>query len=154
MSRWEGRFLSAANLLVGGTGLIYAIMRYFMKPADEWAVINHPWQPQLQHLHVLSAPLLVFACGLIWHQHVVENMRRDERRGTSTGPGLLLTFVPMALSGYLIQTTTGATWRQIWVVAHLVSSAAWLLAFVGHLVGAYWVKLRRTADRGNPANLP
>ena len=147
MSRWEGRFLNVANLLVGGTGLVYAMMRYFMKPADEWAVINHPWQPHMQHLHVLAAPLLVFACGLIWRRHVVGNLRRDDRRGASSGPGLLLTLVPMTLSGYLIQTTVGETWRQIWIVTHLVSSGAWILAFAGHLLGAYWGRLSWTADR-------
>ena len=137
MTRWESRFLNLANLLVGGTGLVYAIMRYFMKPAGEWAVVNHPWQPLLQHLHVLSAPLLVFACGLIWKRHVMGNLRRERRGGATSGPGLLLTFVPMALSGYLIQTTTGESWRQIWIVTHLVSSSVWILAFAGHLAAAY-----------------
>jgi hypothetical protein len=139
--------MNVANLLVGGTGLVYAIMRYFMKPTDEWAVINHPWQPHAQHLHVLAAPLLVFACGLIWRRHVVGNLSRDDRRGASSGPGLLLTLVPMTLSGYLIQTTVGETWRQIWIVTHLVASGAWTLAFAGHLVGAYWRRSSRTTDR-------
>jgi len=147
MTRWESRFQNLANLLVGGTGLIYAFMRYFMKPASEWAVVNHPWQPLLQHLHVLSAPLLVFACGLIWSRHVVGNLRREERGGATSGPGLLLTFAPMALSGYLIQTTTGESWRQVWIVTHLVSSGAWILAFAGHLAGAYRQRPRRTGDR-------
>jgi hypothetical protein len=31
-------------------------MRCLAEPADEWAVVNHPWQPHLQHLHVLAAP--------------------------------------------------------------------------------------------------
>jgi hypothetical protein len=150
MTRWESRFQNLANLLVGGTGLIYAFMRYFMKPASEWAVVNHPWQPLLQHLHVLSAPLLVFACGLIWKQHVVGNLQREERGGATSGPGLLLTFAPMALSGYLIQTTTGETWRQVWIVTHLVSSGAWILAFAGHLAGAYW-RRRRRADEAPAA---
>lgn len=138
MSRREAWTLHAANLLVGGTGIVYAVMRYLMSPVDEWAVVNHPWQPQVQHLHVLTAPLLVFACGLIWHRHVIGNLRRGERRGRRTGPGLLVALVPMILSGYLIQTTVTEGWRQVWVVVHLVSSGAWLLAFAGHLA-------RRTA---------
>jgi len=143
MSRWEARIQHLANLLVGGTGIIYATMRYVMEPADEWAVVNHPWQPHVQHLHVLTAPLLVFACGLIWHRHVAGNLIRKERRGRSSGPGLLLTLAPMALSGYLIQTTVGEAWRQVWIVVHLTSSAAWILAFAGHLVSPYWLRLRQ-----------
>lgn len=134
MSRWEARIQFAANLVVGGTGIIYAIMRYLMDPVDEWAVVNHPWQPHVQHLHVLTAPLLVFACGLIWHRHVVGNLRRDEQRERRTGPGLLLALAPMILSGYLIQTTVMELWRQVWIVVHLTSSAAWILAFAAHLV--------------------
>ena len=70
MSRSERLFLHVANGLVGGTGLVYAAMRYLMNPTDEWSVVNHPWQPHVQHLHVLVAPLLVFAAGLIWSRHV------------------------------------------------------------------------------------
>jgi hypothetical protein len=142
MSRWEVRVQYVANLLVGGTGVVYAVMRYLLKPADEWAVVNHPWQPHLQHLHVLTAPLLVFACGLIWHRHVVGNLRRGELRGRPSSPGLLLTLVPMVLSGYLIQTTVAESWRQVWIVVHLVSSVAWILAFAGHLVGPIRARLR------------
>ena len=134
MNRWESRFLILSNLLVGGTGVVYAIMRYFMQPADEWAVVNHPWQPHVQHLHVLAAPLLVFACGLIWHRHVVSSLRGETGRGARTGPGLLLAFGPMVLSGYMIQTTTGESWRQLWVVVHVASSAAWMLAFADERV--------------------
>jgi hypothetical protein len=143
MNRWEARLQHAANLLVGGTGIVYAVMRYMMDPADEWAVVNHPWQPHIQHLHVLTAPLLVFACGLIWNHHVTGNLTRGERRGRRTGPGLLLALVPMVVSGYLIQTTVTETWRQVWIVAHLIASTAWMLAFAAHLVRPYWPRLRR-----------
>lgn len=143
MTRREARILHLSNVLVGGTGIVYAIMRYLMSPVDEWAVVNHPWQPHVQHLHVLTAPLLVFACGLIWHRHVTGNLGRGEQRGRRTGPGLLVALVPMIVSGYLIQTTVTESWRQIWIVTHLASSGAWLLAFGGHLVRPYWGRLRR-----------
>jgi hypothetical protein len=144
MNRWEAGMLYAANLLVGGTGIVYAVMRYLLEPTDEWAVVNHPWQPHVQHLHVLVAPLLVFACGLIWHGHVAGNLRRGEGNGRRSGPGLLLTLVPMVVSGYLIQTTVTESWRQAWIVLHLVSSAAWILGFAGHLRRLLFARLRRS----------
>jgi hypothetical protein len=143
MSRWEAWVQYAANLLVGGTGIVYAVMRYLLKPADEWAVVNHPRQPDVQHLHVLAAPLLVFACGLIWHRHVAGNLRRGEQRGRRSGPGLLFSLVPMILSGYLIQTSVEESWRQVWIVTHLISSAAWTLVFVGHSIGPMRAWLRK-----------
>ena len=134
MKRWEAGVLYTANLLVGGTGIVYAVMRYLLEPTDEWAVVNHPWQPHVQHLHILVAPLLVFACGLIWHGHVAGKMR-DGNRGRRSGPGLLLALAPMVVSGYLIQTTVAESWRQAWIALHLISSGAWILVFVGHLRG-------------------
>ena len=141
MTRWEARTLYVANLLVGGTGIVYAVMRYLMEPADEWAVVNHPWQPHVQHLHILVAPLLVFACGLIWRGHVATKIRNGNGNGNGngkgngrrSGPGLLLALAPMVLSGYLIQTTVAESWRQVWTVLHLVSSGVWIVVFVSHL---------------------
>ena len=68
MTRAEAWCLWLASLLVGGTGIVYAVMRYACTPADPFAVVNHPWQPQAQHWHVLLAPTLVFALGLIWRR--------------------------------------------------------------------------------------
>ena len=132
MTRQERGLQYLANLLVGGTGLLYAAMRYFMEPVDEWAVVNHPWQPAVQHLHLLTAPLLVFACGLIWRRHVVDHWRRAARLRRS-GPGMALLFLPMIASGYLLQVTVAPGWRQAWVVLHVATSAVWVLAFLVHL---------------------
>ena len=51
-------------------------MRYLMEPTDLFSVVNHPWQPTLQHLHVLVAPLMVFAVGLIWKKHIAALIRK------------------------------------------------------------------------------
>ena len=136
MKPWERWVVEGANLLVAGTGLVYAVMLHLLSPVDEWAVVNHPWQPQVQHLHVLTSPLLVFACGLIWQRHVASHLRRGERQGRATGKGLLLALAPMVLSGYLIQTTVTESWRQVWIVVHLIASTAWILTFAVHAVRA------------------
>ena len=138
MTRGERWTMQIATLLVAGTGSVYAVMRYLMRPVDEWAVVNHPWQPLVQHLHVLTAPLLVFACGLIWHRHVVGRWRGGQPQGRRSGPGLLATLVPMVASGYLLQTTITASWRQVWVVVHVATSLAWIAFFVAHQVRAWF----------------
>jgi undecaprenyl pyrophosphate phosphatase UppP len=126
--------MHAANALVGGTGLVYAWMCYFAVPVDEFAIVNHPWQPALQHAHVLSAPLLVFAGGVIWHRHVWTRVRDKFKQRRTTGLGLALTLVPMIASGYLIQTAGDELWRKLWVAVHLVSSGLWLAGYVAHLL--------------------
>ena len=132
MKTWERWLQFVANSLVVGTGAIYAFMRYFMTPVDEWAVVNHPWQPHVQHLHVLAAPLLVFACGLIWHRHVAGRIGADEQLRGLSGPGLAVAFLPMIASGYLLQTTSTVGWRQTWLVLHLVTSGLWILLVATH----------------------
>jgi hypothetical protein len=144
MNRGEIRFVLLATLLVGASGIGYAVMRYLMESPDEWSVVNHPWQPHLQHLHVLVAPLLVLAGGLLWRHHVSEKLRSGSRRGRTSGILLTALFVPMIASGSLIQISVDESWRRAWIWVHLVSSGLWLIGFAVH-----WAR-----PRSAPASLP
>ncbi|HSN57601.1 MAG TPA: hypothetical protein VLT32_23225, partial [Candidatus Sulfomarinibacteraceae bacterium] len=94
MSRGEAILLHLSNAAVVATGVVLAVMVYLIEPAEEWAVVNHPWQPHVQHLHVLAAPWLVFAVGVIWVSHLVARLGKG-RRGRTTGLALVVGFVPM-----------------------------------------------------------
>jgi hypothetical protein len=146
MNRLEAWFLHLSNLLVGGTGLIYAGMLYLLEPADPYAVVHHPLQPLLQHLHVWTAPLLVFGAGLIWQNHVWVHFRRGVQPRRRSGLTLMLSLVPMVASGYLIQTAVAPAWRTAWVAIHLVASVLWLAGYLGHLVAL--LGRRRSGQRG------
>jgi len=135
MSRAQLLLLHLANLAVCATGLVYAWMRYLLQPTDEWAVVNHPWQPHLQHMHVLVAPLLVFAVGAIWSAHVLGKLKNG-RKNRAAGIGLTALFLPMAASGYLIQVAVEPGWRQVWIAVHVGSSLLWLTMIVAHQVRA------------------
>ena len=134
MTRLERWLLHAANLLVGGTGAVYTLMLYGMAPAGDYAVVNHPLQPLVQHLHLLAAPLLVFAAGLIWRGHVSKNWGGPATQRRQSAWPLLLSIAPMVASGYLIQVSTGDGWRAAWVALHLASSALWLGAYLVHVL--------------------
>lgn len=135
MTRGQLIVLHVASLAVAGTGLVYAWMRYLVEPADEWAVVNHAWQPHLQHLHVLAAPLLVFAVGLIWSGHVAAKLRNG-RRNRVAGVGLTALFLPMAASGYLLQVAVDPVWRERWIWVHVAASLLWIGAFIAHQIRA------------------
>ena len=152
MSRTEIVLLHLANALVVATGVVYAVMLYLLEPAEEWAVVNHPWQPHVQHLHVLVAPALVFAVGLIWSAHVISKLRNG-RKGRMTGLGLLVGFAPMAVSGYAIQITIDEGWRAVWIVVHLVASGVWFAAFVLHLLRVLIARRRERAKESEPAGI-
>jgi hypothetical protein len=132
VTRNEARIQNAANLLAGGTGLVYVWLKYF---ADkDPSALAHPAEPSVQALHVVLSPLLIFAVGLIWRDHVLRKLRRLRRRGRASGILILVLFPPMALSAYMIQVTVDEVWRQGWVVAHLVTSGLWIAGYVVHLV--------------------
>lgn len=149
MSRFEAWMLHLSNLLVGGTGLVYAWMVFLVEPTDPYAVVNHPFQPQVQHLHILVAPLLVFTSGLIWRRHVWSQWRRGIEDRRRSGLSLIFLLVPMTVSGYLIQTATDDGWRRIWVWVHVATSGLWLLGYLAHQAPVIWQWLtRRAASAG------
>lgn len=134
MSRYEVWLLHLSTALVGGTGLVYAVFRYLLEPVDPYSVVNHPWQPAVQHLHIIVAPLLVFTVGLIWRRHVLGHWRSEARQQHRSGISLILTLTPMVASGYLIQVTVNERWRTIWVVAHCATAGLWILGYLVHQV--------------------
>ena len=122
-----------ANLLVCGTGAVYLVMKHLLASDDPFAVVNHPAQPLMQHLHVVAAPLLIFVSGYMSVLHVLPNARRVAMPRWRSGMLLLVSFVPMAASGYLLQVSVETTWRTIWLWTHLASSAMWVLGSATHL---------------------
>lgn len=134
MTKGEALGLWVANALVAGTGFVYAWMAYLAESEDPDALVNHPLQPDVQHAHVLVAPLLVFAVGLVWRAHVWTRVRSGHRERRASGLALFGLFVPMCASGYLLQTAVDPGWREAWVWIHGATSLAWTLAFVAHQV--------------------
>jgi hypothetical protein len=143
MTRWEAWLNYISNFVVGLTGLVYGFFLYFHEGADEFSRVTHPLQVVSQDLHVVTAPLLVFACGVILKTHVLERLGHRDPKKKFSGWMLLLAMVPMVVSGYLVQVITHEAWRPIWVGTHIVSSIAWLLGFGAHLVPVP-KKLRRS----------
>ncbi len=134
MTRAEATCLWTANALVGGTGLVYGWMAYFAESADPDALVNHPLQRDVQHAHVLCAPFLVFAVGLIWRAHAWARIRSGHRERRVSGVALFLLFAPMSASGYLLQTAVHPFWRSAWVAVHVSTSVAWVAVFLAHVL--------------------
>ncbi|MCH2100449.1 MAG: hypothetical protein MK209_00785 [Planctomycetes bacterium] len=133
MSRREAHFLKLAQLLVAGTGLVWAWMLYFVRPTDDFSILNHPWQDEMQAGHVLTAPLLIFAVAAIWKRHAWQRIRSGFQARRMTGIALAISFFPMAASAYLLQVSSDEGWREIWKFTHLATSVAWILLFLVHL---------------------
>lgn len=132
MTRGEARFSHLATIAVGATGLVYGWMRYFAEPEDPFAVVNHPAQPFFLHAHIVLAPLLVLAVGLIWRLHVWERVRSGFRARRRSGLGLAAVVFPMIASGYLLQVSESEGWRTAWIVVHVATSLFWIAVYVWH----------------------
>ncbi len=132
MSRSQAWLLHISSLTVGGSGLVYGYMRYFAEPQDPFSIVNHPLQPDVQHLHIFLAPLLVFACGWIWQEHVWKRVRSKHKKHRKSGWWLMATLVPMVFSGYLVQVSEQETTRLLWAWVHGITSCIWLLFALIH----------------------
>lgn len=132
MTRGESRLLRAAHWTVALTGLAWAWMIYFAEPADPYSAVNHPWQPTMQASHILAAPVLILAVGLIWKPHVWSHFRAGMRSRRKTGILLALLFLPMAASGYLLQVAVEESSRAIWSGTHLAASVVWVGVWLMH----------------------
>jgi len=117
-------------------------MRYLVNPTDEFAVVNHPWQPTVQHLHVITAPLLVLIIGHLLYWHAWTHWKSGFREGRRTGLTLAAGALPMIFSGYLLQTAVDPLWRQIWIAIHVSTSVLWMFSCGAHVV------IHRRARRG------
>ncbi len=132
MTRLQARLQHLANLLVGGTGVVYFVFKYLTTSDDPFAVVNHPWQPHAQHLHVLFAPALVFAVGWLWQRHAWARLKAGRRDGRRSGATLIFTAAPMIASGYLLQISVEEFWRTVWVWTHVGVSTVWILGYLAH----------------------
>lgn len=132
MTRRTAWFLHLSTILVGGSGLIFAWMLYLLEPTDPYALVSHPRQPDVQHLHVLTAPFLVFGCGILWIGHIWSRIRSGYQGRRKTGIALTVLVIPMILSGYLLQVSVDEALRDFWIIAHVATSCLWLIVYAVH----------------------
>lgn len=137
-------------MVVGATGVVYWWMDRMMEPVGEWAVINHPLQPWVLKAHIVTAPLLVFAVGLIAVDHVWKHFRGRIRLGRWSGLSAMWMFAPMVVTGYLIQAVTHATWLALVAWLHIGTGAAYVTALALHQAVVHRRRARRSRSGGQP----
>ena len=107
MKRWEAWWNHAALAAVSLSGLAYGVFKYCIPSPDPDSRAGHPWQPILLKAHVLIAPFAVFGIGLLVRRHALARLRQGEQSGRKTGSVMLWIFLPLTLTGYLIQVFVG-----------------------------------------------
>jgi hypothetical protein len=132
LQRW---LLHVSTLLLAASGVAHAIMKYLLEGDDPYSAVGHPLQPWALSLHVVVAPLAVFAIGLIFRDHVVGGLRnRNGGAGKGSGLWALALLLPLAASGTLIQVVTNEWLRKALVVTHLSTGLLYTATYAAHLV--------------------
>lgn len=132
MTRFQRWFLYVSTFVAASSGLAYFGMKRFLEPVDEWAVINHPLEPWALKLHILSAPLMLFAVGLITTNHIWRSLRSSLPTGRRSGLLATATFVPLAAGGYLIQVVTNPPALEVLSWTHLLLGLGCVWALAAH----------------------
>jgi hypothetical protein len=132
VKRWEANLNHAATIGLVLTGVLYAVMKYWMAAYDPDAVVGHPWQPFVQKAHLLVAPFSVFGLGLLASRHVLPRVRSGYRDGRRSGLGLASIAIPAVVSGYLVQVFLGESARRWTGWLHTGFGLAFALAWLLH----------------------
>jgi len=114
------------------SGVIYGILKFFFKVQGPFGVMSNPWQSDLQHIHIIVSPFVLFSIGLLWKNHIWLRISTDFKKLRKTGITLTVFFFIMVLSGYFYQSSTGENSLLIWQWTHIVSSSVWTLLFIFH----------------------
>jgi len=134
MSRLQLAWLQLSLALTALTGIVFAAMKYLLESKDEFAVVNHPWQPFMLSAHVVIAPIALFVLGWTFSNHMLPKHRFGDDTGRRSGTSAMWLIVPMTLSGYLLQVSVDEMLRQAMAIAHWISSGLFIVAYVVHLL--------------------
>jgi hypothetical protein len=133
MSRAQIVFMHLSVALTAITGVVFAVMKYWMQSSDEFAVVNHPLQPHMLAAHVVIAPVVLFLFGWTFSNHMLPKWRFGDGKNQRSGLASMWLIIPMTLSAYLLQVATNETLREAMAIAHWVSSGVFVIGYVVHL---------------------
>jgi hypothetical protein len=145
MTPWYKWAFALVTLAVTISGGAFFVMKYCLEPADPFAVVNHPLQPLMLHVHVLSSPALLLMFGALLQGHVAGRLRQAEPANRRSGMIAAGSFAVMAVSGYLLQVVVSTSLSRGLVVAHVASGAIFAVSYGAHLVVSLVLARRRSS---------
>jgi hypothetical protein len=154
VNRFQVVYLHVCVVLTALTGIVFAVMKYLMKPADDFSVINYPLQPHMLSAHVIVAPFVLFGFGWVFGNHVWPKLIYREQRKRASGIWSLAAIAPMTLSGYLLQISTADATRHGMAVVHWISSAFFVAAYAVHWINRAGREGDRSDSEAGAVNVP
>src|SRR5436190_7255644 len=106
-------------LLVAASGAAYGVSRYLLPHEDLFSSAGSAWEPWALAAHVLAAPVLVFAVGLVFRRHVLRKLHEGRAEGRRTGLVVLVVGGLSGVSGYVFEVLTADGARRAFSIAHI-----------------------------------
>lgn len=125
MTSFEKWSIWVSSILVTVTGVVYLWMKYLLPEPVGFSVIRHPLQPLVLKLHIITAPLLLFAIGAVAVRHIWRHLLSNTRQGRLTGWSAAITTIPMVFTGYLLQVMASEMWLRVLAIAHIVAGVVY-----------------------------
>ena len=135
MKRWEAWWNHAALAAISMTGVVYGVFKYWVPSPDPDSRVGHPLQPGLMKAHLLVAPFAVFGVGLLLRRHAVLKIHKGETSGRATGLMMLWLFLPLVVTGYLIQILIDPGITRAAGLTHAAIGALVVLGYAFHPKG-------------------
>ena len=112
MTTFQRQFVYISTIAAFISGVLYIGLRTFAEPEDPWAIVNHPLEPWALKAHILTAPIMLFAVGLITAQHIIRSLRSSLPNGRQSGLIMTVLFGPLAL-GLICAVALAIHWRVL-----------------------------------------
>lgn len=139
MRRWERWTFGLLSAVVAASGFAFLVMKYVLVSTDPFALVNHPWQPAMLHVHVLASPPLILMFGIVLNGHILRKLRVSQVANRRSGMASLVTFGAMTASGYLLQVVSAELMLNALVIVHIASGTMFVITYVTHLVISVWL---------------
>ena len=103
-------------------------------------MVNHPLQPWFLKAHILVSPFLLLAVGMILTRHVWKHFQNRITWGRNSGILAALLFLPMVVTGYLIQSVTSPGWLEALAIGHIVAGCLYLVGLGAHQIAIHFMQ--------------
>ncbi len=134
MTSWYRWSFALVTFIVTASGGAYFVMKYCLESVDPFAVVNHPLQPLMLHVHVLSSPWLLLLFGALLQGHVAAKLKQSGTPNRWSGLISIGSFAVMAITGYLLQVTVSTSLARALVATHVASSTIFAVSYGAHVV--------------------
>lgn len=125
------KFVHLASYLTIFHGVVYYVVKYFLKTETEYGIRPNDYQSIIQGAHIVLSPFLIFALGILWKSHILKFFKKKTRKLYS-GTILTLSLILISFSGYLIQVIYRPTEKEISIYIHLIFSGLYIGSYIFH----------------------